>query len=243
MKNLQIELIILVFIIAMAFLIKALLKGKAERARNAPFAIIAVVILLMEVAKQVWSFSLPTGYNLYYIPLQICSLFLLCYPVAAFAKGSVRDWAWCMSLCLGCSASFGQIFLSQILTRDYIFKLFTPEAILFHYHTVLYHHLVVLHFLLMILLQPYKPKKEDILPTVILYMGFMIVSCIFANLLQTNFSGYINYGAAIFDYFKRYGQLAFNAVGFSLNTAEYLLGVFICFMVSKLVAARKNKER
>jgi uncharacterized membrane protein YwaF len=233
------ELAVFAFIVFLAYIIKLSLKSKGERAKNIPFAVIAVVLLAMEAAKQIYSFTV--GYDLYYIPLQICSLFLLSYPLAAFAKGRARDIGMCMSLCLGCSASFAQLFLSQILTRDYIFKLFTAEATLFHYHTVFYHHIVALHFVLMIFLKPYKPQRRDIMPTVIIYAVFMVISCIAANALHTNYSGYINYGAAIFDYFKRYGQLVFNLVGFCLNTLEYLLGVLCCFMVQKMLNIR-HKE-
>ncbi|GHV11934.1 hypothetical protein FACS1894219_03910 [Clostridia bacterium] len=237
MENLLLELIILACIVTFAFLVKRFLKNKSERAANTPFAVIAVLLLAMEAAKQIYSLSV--GYDLYYIPLQICSLFMICYPIAAFCKGKLQAYGQCMSLCLGCSASFAQIFLSQILTRDYIFKLFTPEAVPFHYFTVAYHHLIVLNFVLMIVLRPYKPNKRDIIPTVIFYAVFMVISCIFANVLHTNYSGYINYGASVFDYFKRYGQFVFNIVGFCLNTMEYLLGVLICFSVNSLITRRK----
>jgi uncharacterized membrane protein YwaF len=238
MKNILTELAVFAFIVLIAYLIKLALRNKDERAWNIPFAVIAVVLLAMEVAKQVYSFA--TGYDLYYIPLQICSLFLLSFPVAAFAKGRARDIGMCMSLCLGCSATFAQLFLSQILTRDYIFKLFTAEGTPFHYHTVFYHHIVALFFILMLFLKPYRPQKRDILPTVIIYAVFMAISCIAANALHTNYSGYINYGADVFDYFKRYGQLVFNIVGFCLNTLEYLLGVLCCFVMYKLFTRRTS---
>jgi hypothetical protein len=64
-----------------------------------------------------------------------------------------------------------------------------------------------------------------------------------ANFLHTNFSGYINYGAAVFDYFKRFGQIVFNMVGFCLNVAEYLLGIGICFVgYSMLKNGRLRRE-
>ncbi|GHV12022.1 hypothetical protein FACS1894219_04160 [Clostridia bacterium] len=243
MKNLLTELIIFALIVLLAYLIKLALKDKSDKAKNIPFIAIAVVLLVMEAVKQIQ--SLATGYNLYYLPFQICSLFLLSYPMMALAKGKVRDYFMCISLCLGCSASFGQVFLSQILTRDYIYKLFTPEATLFHYHTVFYHHIVILHFMLMIFLKPYKPRKRDILSTTAMYAVFMVIACIMANVLQTNFSGYINYGAAAFDYFKKYGQFIFNIVGFCLNTLEYLLGVLVCFLASAVAVyfSRSTRKR
>ena len=240
MKNLLMELLLLALIVMIAFMIKRRLRGRPEQAAELPFKAIAVLLLLMEAVKQLY--YLCVGYDLYYIPLQICSLFLICYPLAAFAKGRLKNCALCMSLCLGCAASFAQIFLSQILTRDYLFRLFTAEATLFHYHTVLYHHVVVLHFVLMVILRPYTPDKRDISPTVTAYAVFMLLSCAGANLLQANYSGFLNYGAPAFDDFKKYGQAVFNLVGFSLNAAEYLLGVWVCFSVYALGRRRRKKK-
>ena len=238
MKNIAAELIIYLFIVLISYFIYLITKNKSKKVRTIPFVVITVVLLIMEVAKQIY--SIVNGYDLYYIPLQICSLFLFCFPLAVFARGRVSKWGWCMCLCLGCSLAFAQLFLSQILTRDYIFKLFTAQGTPFHYHTVFYHHLVVLFFVLMLFLKPYKPDKRDIIPTIILYAGFMIISCIAANVLHTNYSGYINYGAAIFDYFKKYGQFVFNIVGFTLNTLEYLLGIFICFFIYSRIHSRRT---
>ena len=239
MKNLLAELLLLALIVVIAFIVKRWLCGKPEKTAELPFKAIAVLLLLMEAVKQLY--YLCVGYDLYHIPLQICSLFLICYPLAAFAKGRVKNWALCMSLCLGCAAAFAQVFLSQILTRDYLFRLFTAEATLFHYHTVLYHHVVVLHFVLMVVLRPYMPDKRDIFPTVVAYAVFMLISCAGANLLHANYSGFLNYGAPAFDYFKKYGQAVFNLVGFSLNVAEYLLGVLVCFFVHAFVRRRRGE--
>lgn len=239
MKNLIAEIVVFVPLFLLALLIRIAVKKKKIQ-QNFPFAAIAIVLLAVEMSKQIWSLS--TGYNLYYIPLQICSLFLICYPLAAFAKGRLRSAAMFMSLCLGCSVTLAQLFLSQILTRDYMFKLFTPEATPFYYFTVVYHHLVVLHFMLMLLLMPYKLDKRDVLPTVASYAVFMGIACAGANLLHTNFSGFINYGARAFDYFKRYGQAVFNLVGFTLNTLEYLLGIGICFGVRAIAKAKIKGE-
>jgi uncharacterized membrane protein YwaF len=240
MNNLLIECVVFTCIAAFACLISHLLKNGTEKIRRIPFVVIAIVLLAMEAAKQVY--SLIEGYNLYYLPFQICSLFLFSYTLMAFAHGKLRNYAMCINLCLGCSASLAQLFLSQVLTRDYIFKLFTAAATPFHYHNVIYHHIVFLHFIFMLLLKPYKPQKRHILPTVFIYALFMIISCIAANLLKTNFSGYINYGAPVFDYFKRFGQAIFNMVGFCLNTLEYLLGVAICFFVHAIVSKRNGNR-
>lgn len=225
LRNLLLELVILLFIVLFGKLI-AIALGRSEK-KDLPFRIIAVLMLVMEAAKQIYMLSV--GYDLYYLPLQICSIFLISYPLAAFGRGKIKSFGWCLSLCLGFSASFAQVFLSFILTKDYVFKLFTPEATPFHYFTVFYHHIVILHFVLMLFLKPYIPDKRDILPTIAFYAGFMVLSCVCANIFHENYSGFINYGAEVFDYFKKYGQLTFNVVGFVLNNLEYLFGVLVCF--------------
>ena len=56
--------------IVLAITIGWLLRNKSEKIRMIPIQVISVVILLLEVAKQIY--CIVTGYDLYSIPLHFC---------------------------------------------------------------------------------------------------------------------------------------------------------------------------
>ena len=56
-----------------------------DSVRMIPLQIIAVLMILLEIGKQLTSFS--QGYDLYHIPLHFCSLVLFMVPIMAFYNG------------------------------------------------------------------------------------------------------------------------------------------------------------
>ena len=63
----------IVFIIA-AFVVGKLMKNKSEKIKYIPLQVITVLLLGLEVGKQI--VSLDGGYNMYSLPFHYCSLFL-----------------------------------------------------------------------------------------------------------------------------------------------------------------------
>ena len=64
-----------IVMITITWFLSKLLKNKSYEVRMIPFKILAVVLLVSEVVKQIISFL--QGYDLYHIPLHVCSLFIL----------------------------------------------------------------------------------------------------------------------------------------------------------------------
>ena len=79
----------LLAMVVLSVVFRLILGKKSLNARMIPIQIIAVLLVLLEIGKQVTSFL--RGYDLYHIPLHYCSLFLFTLPVMAFYKGKHRQ--------------------------------------------------------------------------------------------------------------------------------------------------------
>jgi hypothetical protein len=79
---------ILIMAVVALILGKCLAK-RSERIRMLPFQIVAVVLFVLEIFKQVISFS--KGYDLYHIPLHFCSLFIFMLPLMSFYRGKHQN--------------------------------------------------------------------------------------------------------------------------------------------------------
>ena len=76
---------------------------KSFETRMLPMKILSVLIVLLEIGKQVLSFM--RGYDLYHIPLHYCSLFIFMLPVMAFYRGKHQDKVGGITAAL-CAAEF-----------------------------------------------------------------------------------------------------------------------------------------
>ena len=89
--------IILISIILVAFTLGHALKNKSDKIRNIPLIIIAVIILVLEVIKQVR--AIVTGYSGWTIPLHFCSFFMVWFPLAQFTTGKVKQSWYGLQYC------------------------------------------------------------------------------------------------------------------------------------------------
>ena len=76
---------------------------KSLEIRMIPFKIVAILVVLLEIGKQVLSFQ--RGYDLYHIPLHYCSLFIFMLPIMAFYRGKHQDKVGGITAAI-CSAVF-----------------------------------------------------------------------------------------------------------------------------------------
>jgi hypothetical protein len=78
----------IIIMILITIVLSKVLGNKPHHIRMIPFQILAVILLLSEIIKQV--LSIINGYDLYHIPLHVCSLFIFFIPLTAFynKKGS-----------------------------------------------------------------------------------------------------------------------------------------------------------
>lgn len=174
--------------IIIALFLNKLIGKKPHKIRMIPFQILAVILLLSEVGKQVISFS--RGYDLYHIPLHVCSLFILLIPAMAFYGGKHKDTvrtvacSICVSLML-----FMTIYPNLIYSPGNITNFFGDY---FDFHTVFFHNVVIFEFILIIVLRLHSitEKKSYLRPMVIFSSSYALIAAVMAQLLKTNFSNF-----------------------------------------------------
>ncbi len=166
---------------------RLVLGKKSLKIRMIPIQVIAVLLILLEIGKQVLSFR--NGYDLYHIPLHYCSLFLITLPVMAFYKG--KHWQTVYGVTAGVCGSlflFMLVYPELIYSGNNIKQFFTN---FFSLHTVAFHNLVMFAFLLIIALGVHTPNpKRDVKGVVWFMIGFCVVSSTTAQLLKTNFANF-----------------------------------------------------
>ena len=79
----------ILIMILITFVLNFFIGDKPLKVRLLPFQVLAVILVISEIIKQV--LSVIQGYNLYYIPLHVCSLFIFLIPLFGFYKGKGED--------------------------------------------------------------------------------------------------------------------------------------------------------
>lgn len=171
-----------------ALILNKFIGKKPLKIRMIPFQILAVILLLSEIGKQV--ISLCKGYDLYHIPLHVCSLFIFLIPAMAFYRGKRADTvktvasSICVSLIL-----FMTIYPNLIYSPDNITNFFGDY---FDFHTVFFHNVVIFEFILIIVLRLHQieGKKSYLLPMFIFSATYALLAAVMAQLIKTNFSNF-----------------------------------------------------
>ncbi len=174
----------LVVMLAISVALHIFLKHKSLRVRLIPIQVVAVALVILEILKQVISFS--KGYDLYHIPLHFCSLVLFALPTFAFYRGKyARQVA---SIAVGFTSA---VF---VLTSIYPALIYSAWDIqnycqsFFAFHTVTFHNLAMFAFMLIVALDLYRPRKGDWKYPVFFIGGYCIVAAIVSHLIDTNFN-------------------------------------------------------
>lgn len=177
----------LVVMLAIAVALRILLKDKPLQVRMVPIQILAVILVALEIGKQV--LSLKEGYDLYHLPFHFCSLFIFALPLMAFYRGKHRQTVYAVVSAL-CAALFllMLIYPNLIYSAANIREFFTN---FFSFHTVAFHNVVMLAFILIVALGVHTPApKGEPRAAVLFTIGFCVVSATMAQLLKTNYANF-----------------------------------------------------
>ena len=133
--------IMIVVLLIFAVGICLLTRNKSERIKRLPLFIITIILLILEVAKQIYNICI--GYNLWAIPLHFCSLFMFFYSFSNFGKGKLKRFGDIMTVC----CTFLVIVLFYLNPSNIIAESCENVFANFSYfHTFTYHHLLFLYY-------------------------------------------------------------------------------------------------
>lgn len=176
----------LAVMVLLSVLLRKWLLHKELKVRMIPVQIITVLLLLLEVGKQTISYR--RGYDLYHIPLHVCSLFLFIMPAMAFyrGKGSKNVRAIAAAFCTAVFALM-MIYPNLIYSADNVRNFFRDYM---DFHTVAFHNLVMLLFMLLLALNLHSPEKGQGKAVVWFTVVYCAIAASMAHLLKTNFANF-----------------------------------------------------
>ncbi len=218
-------LLMLLISIALYFL----LRKKDEKYKKIPFLVIASLILVGEIIKQVLSLSSMGGYSLFDIPLHFCSLFLYFFPIAAFFKGKIGHYGRSLSF-ITSTMLIALFYLdpSSIIGSSSL----APFSSFSSFHTFTYHHLAMLWPMVSLSLNFYKPKKTDYIFIIITLSVYMLIAASMSHLINVNFCNMLHsnipFMQSLLDN-AGYGvyYIVMLAFGLSISILIWLLLIFI----------------
>ena len=172
-----------------SLLMRKFLIQKPFEIRMLPIKIIAVIMILIEIGKQIYSASI--GYNLYHIPLHFCSIFVFILPIFAFYRGKWEDNLRSVACAAMLSLFFGMLVMPNVIYSSSSILSFFGNYLSFH--TVFSHNLVIFAFFLTLSLDLHTPTASRAENTFVILFGaaFVIISATMAHVLQTNFSNFL----------------------------------------------------
>ena len=182
--------------LVLAVVLRLLIGKKSWEIRMIPMKILAVVIVLLEIGKQV--VSAQGEYDLYSIPLHYCSLFIFMLPAFAFYRG--KGYRTVGGITAGLCAA---VLALMLIYPNLIYSAGNIEAYFtdfMSFHTVTFHNIVMLAFLLIPALELHDPQPRGESKAVVLFMvGFCVISSVMAQILKTNFANFYSCNIPVFE--------------------------------------------
>lgn len=183
-----------IVIIIAAWFIGYKLKDKDEKAKRLPLQIVTIVLVVFELIKQIRGFVV--GYDLYWLPLHFCSLFLFTLPFASFYNGKHKEIVDVITGVVGaCLFMFMAIYPNIVYSEEYIvdaFKFITFRGGNFvAFHSVAFHSIALFSYFLFLFLNICKfNTKRDLISVIIFFLGYCVIVGTIAQLIDTNFNNF-----------------------------------------------------
>ena len=203
--------------IVLAVGLRIWLRKREWKIRMIPLQIVAVLLVCMEIGKQV--LSLKNGYDLYHLPFHFCSMFIFMVPIMAFYRGKHQAKIGGITAALCMSAA-----LLMLIYPDLIYSAGNVQNFFkgyFDFHTVAFHNLVLFAAILIIALELHTPAPKGEAKATALYMlVFCVISASMANLLQTNFNNFYSCNIPPLESVRQSLQ---SVLGYGLTQVLYVL--------------------
>lgn len=242
-----------VLMLGLAILARRWLADKSYETRMLPIKIIAVLLPLLEVGKQVC--SVLVGYDRFSLPFHFCSIFLYILPIMAFYRGKYAERIRCAACACMAALLFGMLAAPALIYVEGDIRDFFTDYLAFH--TVFFHALVIFALFFVITLDLHRSCggwKETRFLT-LFGLGFVSVAITATYSLDTNFSLFLSPPIQeirdALDAIKQAigqvpGQILYVAVLVVLHLlllacANYLF-LLLCLIKERLVRAFRSKR-
>jgi hypothetical protein len=176
-----------VVMIAITIVLKYTIGKYPLAVRLIPIKIIGVILIILELMKQIY--SLITGYDLFDLPFQFCSFFLVVIPITGFYNGKYTDEFNSITctccLCLLLFTSVCPTLIYNVYSIREYFKDFRA------FHTVTFHEFAIFSFFIIVGLRIHVPtNKLQLKPIIYFIISFVIFAAAMSNILKENYANF-----------------------------------------------------
>lgn len=230
---------VLFCIVSVSVCLSLVLRNKREWVVNIPFVTIAVLLLVLEVMKQLE--NVMTDFSYYALPFHYCSLFLITIPLAELGgkrlSSVFRPLAFNMSfiVSVGIYLFPGGILgnASELFGKDF-----------FHTHSFIFHHLIILYFVLSVFMKRYRPRLCDGVSMLTMGMIFVAVAIPVSYIFDTNYANFLSSAVPPLEKIRLcLGQTVYTSIIAIAHTVGTLLCSVIYYYLYKLIAhVRKLRD-
>ena len=225
---------VLLSIVIVVAILAILLRKKSERIRAIPCAIVALLLLFIEVVKQRW--HLLGEFDYFYLPFHYCSLFFLVIPLAELfgtrLSSIFRPIAVCMSFMVSVAM---YVYPCGIMgDLELLGEAFKQT------HGFLFHHLILLYFLLAVAMRLCRPRPRDAFLMGGLGVVYVAVALPLAYTWNTNYCNFLESAIPALEALRpEWGQLKYTVFTVLTVTVGGTFSAFVYItlytVVSKLL--------
>lgn len=231
--------IMLIVIILIAVILGVALRKRSDKIRAIPLQIIAIVVLVLEIIKQI--INIVEGYDTWTIPLHYCSMFVFFFPLAQLCGKR-------------CDKIFKPVAFTTSLAMFFLFY-FNPGSIISdsagnvfgsfsNFHTFTFHHLIILYVVLTISLKNYLPQKKDWICVLIVMGIYYVVGMSMAHILDTNYCNFLTSNIPFMESLRlKAGQTVYSIVMLFIITGGTTLLAYLTYLFYILIMNIKLRKR
>lgn len=177
----------LAVMIVVAVILRLSIGKKDLKIRMIPFQILACILFVIEIGKQVVSFQ--NGYDLYHLPFHFCSMFIFMFPLMAFYTGKYRQAVRQITMAISAATTLLTVIYPNLIYGAWNITNYFERYL--DFHTVTFHNIVIMQFILIVTLDLAEPVHVGGVKTVAIFTAcFCVISASMAHILQTNFNNF-----------------------------------------------------
>jgi len=218
----------LILIISLIFCLW--LRKKSEKIKNVPLMVITVIMLVLEIVKQI--LSIKEGYDYWTIPLHFCSLFLYFYPLATLTKGKIKEFGVTMAFVCSCLMTALFYFNPSSIISESASDVFGSFG---NFHTFIYHHLVMLFLFTGLFLNMFKISKKSFIHVLIGFSIYALLAVPLAHVLNTNYCNILTSNIPFMESLRlKVGQIIYTIVMFLFAISASFMLILIKLGIAKI---------
>ena len=228
----------------LSVLITKLLAKCKQSLKYIPLKVIAVILLIMEIGKQIYAFDKDGTYDLYALPFHYCSLFLYLLPFHAFYHGKRSHITNAAAFSCLASLSLDMILMPAVIYSDGNIKNFFNSY--GDFHTVAFHNLVVFYFMLTIALRLYALRPARDLKIVSIFLAiYVTIAATLSYTLKVNYHNLYHCNIGFIEDIRTAVVARIGVIGILIYIATLfvltILFAYAAYFLTRLITTEINK--